>query len=452
MLDKIFTFVKNHTMASIIFYPYKPKGNSKVYVRCTLKRGMDFRLSTGLTIQEASLWQDGFPKSRAGAEYRTLEKKLRELKSHIEDCLIEVEQSQELSSNDLNSRWFKNVILSFFNEAPVEESNLLIPFTKKFIHELTNKTYLKKGRKEKYTQNTIDKYKYFLKNLEDYQTHLNKKIKINDVNSKFADKFADYLKTKKSQSINTIGRELKRLKTIIKDADFSGIAIDKSYNHIKGFEDETIVNFLTFDEIETIINTNMPDSNHEIAKDWLIIGCYTGQRISDLYRMEKSMLKNINGMNFIELKQFKTKKLVTIPIHYKVNDVLKKYNGDFPPNLNSKEVSNRTNLSKLMKKVCEIAKINSIERGRYNGVLGFYPKFQLIQNHSCRRAFCSNFYGLEGWTTPMIMAISGHETERNFLRYIDREDNSLSIQAAQNFKEMERKDNFEKEKQILRKA
>jgi len=197
----------------------------------------------------------------------------------------------------------------------------------------------------------------------------------------------------------------------------------------------------------------MPEKNLEIAKDWLVIGCYTAQRISDLFRMRESMIKNIDGMSFIEIKQFKTKKLVTVPIHYKVEDVLRKYDGGFPPNISDNEKSNRTNLSKLMKKVCEIAKINSIEKGRYNGELGNYPKYKLIQNHSCRRAFCSNFYGMEGWTTPMIMNISGHETERNFLKYIDQEDKTLSIQAAHKFQQMKEDDKLNSENRVtLRKA
>ena len=53
------------------------------------------------------------------------------------------------------------------------------------------------------------------------------------------------------------------------------IPLDMEYWEIKGYEDETIVTFLTLDEIDDIINTPMPNDRLEIAKDWLIIGCYT---------------------------------------------------------------------------------------------------------------------------------------------------------------------------------
>ena len=45
------------------------------------------------------------------------------------------------------------------------------------------------------------------------------------------------------------------------------------------------------------------------------------------------------------------------------------------------------------------------------------PKNELIQTHTARRSFCTNAY-LNGLDTLDIMAISGHQTEKNFLRYI----------------------------------
>lgn len=38
-------------------------------------------------------------------------------------------------------------------------------------------------------------------------------------------------------------------------------------------------------------------------------------------------------------------------------------------------------------------------------------------SHTCRRSFCTNEF-LEGTPTTLIMAISGHKTEKAFRRYI----------------------------------
>ena len=46
-----------------------------------------------------------------------------------------------------------------------------------------------------------------------------------------------------------------------------------------------------------------------------------------------------------------------------------------------------------------------------------YPKWQLISSHTGRRSFCTNMYK-RGLPTLMIMSISGHKTEKSFLKYI----------------------------------
>lgn len=196
---------------------------------------------------------------------------------------------------------------------------------------------------------------------------------------------------------------------------------------------------MTFDEIDKIIETKMPNEKLQIAKEWLIIGCYNAQRVSDLFRMSKKMLIVEDGISYTTFKQYKTQKLVKVPIHYKIENILKKYAFDFPPNLNDDEKSNRSTLSKLMKEVCKISGIVEVVRGRFNGVIGEYPKYKLIQNHSCRRSFCSNFYN-EGWNTQMIMEISGHETEKSFYKYIDKSNFYLSKQAAKKFAQMKESD------------
>jgi len=44
-------------------------------------------------------------------------------------------------------------------------------------------------------------------------------------------------------------------------------------------------------------------------------------------------------------------------------------------------------------------------------------KYQLIASHTCRRSFCTNEY-LKGTPPLFIMKISGHRSEKNFLKYI----------------------------------
>ena len=45
------------------------------------------------------------------------------------------------------------------------------------------------------------------------------------------------------------------------------------------------------------------------------------------------------------------------------------------------------------------------------------PKYEMIKTHTARRSFCTNAY-LSGMDSLDIMALSGHKTEANFLKYI----------------------------------
>ena len=45
------------------------------------------------------------------------------------------------------------------------------------------------------------------------------------------------------------------------------------------------------------------------------------------------------------------------------------------------------------------------------------PKYQLIKSHTARRSFCTNAY-LAGMDCLDIMNLSGHTSEKAFLRYI----------------------------------
>ena len=46
-----------------------------------------------------------------------------------------------------------------------------------------------------------------------------------------------------------------------------------------------------------------------------------------------------------------------------------------------------------------------------------FEKWQQISSHTGRRSFCTNMYK-RGLSTLMIMSISGHRTEKSFLKYI----------------------------------
>lgn len=427
-------------MATLRFYPYKKTGATKIYLRLKIGRSIDLRQSTLLSIEDSKSWNYSIhmPKKNHHKN-KSLFKRLTELQIKIEDTLDDIEKSELKSTREINGKWMKDIILLFNNEEPVSNLDLLIEYAQHFTDSLKGKTYTKNGVKYPYKESTISKYQNFKRQLSEYQKNIGKKIYVYDVDEAFLEKFMTYLTIDKGLAVNTKGMFAKRLKTIVKNAELNDIKVNPKYKSIKGFEASTVVTFLNLEEIQQIIDKKMPNKRLQIAKDWFIISCFSAQRISDLFRMTEKNIQTVDGGRYLVFKQYKTNLAIEVPIYFEIESILRRYNNNFPPNLSTNEQSNRSMLSTLIKEVCRISKITEIVRGRYNGKEGDYPKWKLISNHTGRRSFACNLYNDEEWSNAMIMNITGHINERNFYKYIDKEDKTLSRQGRHLFDKMEAK-------------
>ncbi|HIC8806660.1 tyrosine-type recombinase/integrase [Elizabethkingia anophelis] len=257
-----------------------------------------------------------------------------------------------------------------------------------------------------------------------------KKLKFKDLDSAFRFDFEKYCMNEQYK-ISTTYRNLKFLKMISKVAGENDIEVHK---HIEGwkFEIEKATKnvpksiYLTFEELDKIETTIMPHDYLENAKDWLIIACYTGQRVSDYLRFTAEMIiEDSDGQKYIEFTQKKTNTRMQIPLLKKVQEILNKRNGDFPRHISD------VKLNVYIKEVCKIAEISDIV---YNGkvvtvekedktkitrkVFAEYPKYELVSSHIGRKSFASNFY--EKIPTAYLLNFTGHKTEKQLLIYINK--------------------------------
>jgi integrase len=142
-----------------------------------------------------------------------------------------------------------------------------------------------------------------------------------------------------------------------------------------------------------------------------IVGCWTGCRFSDISQITP---ENVSE-GFIHMKQYKTGKRVLIPLHLVVTAILSKYKGKLP------EVTTNQQFNRALKNIAEAAEITqmthkAITKGGVK-VSTAYPKFKLVTTHTARRSFATNLYK-SGFPSLSIMAITGHNTETSFLKYI----------------------------------
>ncbi len=136
-------------------------------------------------------------------------------------------------------------------------------------------------------------------------------------------------------------------------------------------------------------------------------------------------------MKIIELKQQKTGKLVAIPL---LPEAIKIIESGLPYKINLEH------FNKYSKDVCEIAKINTIVKGKMRIdekrtlTTGYYQKWQVISSHVCRRSFATNFYGRI--PTSVLMNITAHSTETVFLNYIGKTTYDNAYQMLEYFKKL----------------
>lgn len=349
-----------------------------------------------------------------------------------------------------STEWLKNTIKDHFgrNTEPEDKENddLFSVYLKNFIELRKIDSRTKKSTDQKFIQ--------LQTKIESFEKETKTKLKIEDFNKKLMLEFRNFIIENFNYMESSANRTLKNVKTVLLDARDNG----KTINHqINSFSIETIPAvkvFLDFAEIEKIKKAKIIGSDLNSAKDWLIIGCFTGQRVSDLLRMKKEMIftktdSEGNQFRIIELKQEKTGKEVSIPLHDEVLEILEKYNGNFPPTFGKTTDSNFVLFNRYIKKVCELAGIENVVKGKiFNSVLKKNEiieteKHRLITSHICRRSFATNFYGDSRFTTPQIMAITGHQTETVFLSYIGKTSSDHALQTAKTFREIS-----EKKKQI----
>lgn len=302
---------------------------------------------------------------------------------------------------------------------PVQSPILLSELIEKYIKE---KSTFSLGKHKPITAASISKFRVIKGKINKISPNL----AVKDVNDSFRDKFTRWCGEKKYSEI-TIVKELKIIKTIIKFGKSSKIKVSddvanwsfyitpKNYKHP----------ILTFDELKKIESVKLPHDYLENAKDWLLIGCFTGQRVSDLLNFNH---EKIVQEDFLTFTQKKTNDEITIFLIPKVKEILSKRNGQFPRKISDQKFND------YIKTVCQLGGLNEkLVGGKMIGnrkVVDTYEKWELISSHICRRSFVTNFRHILG--DEGIMTNTGHKTQAMVELY----DQNTQLEKARKQKDM----------------
>lgn len=308
-------------------------------------------------------------------------------------------------------------------------------------------------KKANVTSETLKTIRYCKRVLSNYEDYLKenrktfKSIKFTDLSNNFRIGFEKYC-SDLQYSLSTVNKITRTLKSVAKDAKSKEIPI---HPHIVNWYSLSSIDknkpksvYLSLDELKIISEKEMPNNYLDNARDWLIVACFTGQRVSDYLRFTKEMIvDNNDGRRYLEFKQKKTNKEMRIPILEPVEKIIEKNGGEFPHSISS------VKLNLYIKKVCEISGINEMvfnskaivfvedeEEGEsfIRKKLDYYPKYELITSHIGRKSFATNFYGIMSIAT--LMFFSGHTTQKQFLDYISKTSDEEAKSTSDEFKKL----------------
>jgi len=415
-------------MATIKFLLQSKSEHSNIYVQYSIARKKVLKRKTGFVINSKN-WSvsKGCPILK-DEHTKNLKIDLDSLKTKLEIAY----NNAVKNGIEITGEWLSEQIDIINNKVPVVELDLLTNYINHIIDNAATRKNQKGGHG--LSKNRIKVYQTFHTIILRYEKVLRKKIYLRNIDLRFVRKFTDWLLSD-GYAINTIGKFIANIKTVCNDAQLNGFEVSPQLPLIKVInekkESEEII-YLTFEELEKIEKTLLAKESLVNARRWLILGCYIGQRGSDLLAVTPKNIKQLNGMKALEIEQQKTGKNIAIPLLPKALDIV---DNSFPYKIAIQ------NFNSYIKEICKIAGITTPTSGKIidiktnRKVKGIYPKYQLVSSHVCRRSFASNFYG--DIPTSVLMGITGHGTESMFLKYIGKSSYDNAYQMVEYFSKMQ---------------
>ena len=290
------------------------------------------------------------------------------------------------------------------------------------------------------SESTLEQYRQTRNHLQGYlRDRRIKDIEVQNLDKLFYDDFVAYL-FGLGYRPNTVGKHIKCLKAVINSLPLAqrvGCEFVEGGKCIKITEEVDSV-YLTEDELSRLAHYDFGRrSSLARVRDEFLLLAWTGCRYSDLPKLNKDNIVTANGYQYFKLVQQKTGAKVTIPILPIARSVLERYDYVMPACLSDQKFNDH------LKELCRIAGIDDdvvINRTEYvkkrgraalQVVAHHYKKWECVTAHTARRSFATNMYK-RNFPTLMIMAITGHKTEKAFLTYIKvSEDENAERMMAQ---------------------
>lgn len=225
----------------------------------------------------------------------------------------------EMDGREITAQTIKNILQG--KEGPEKPKTLIEIFTEhnKQVHSLVGIDY---------AESTALKFDTSLLRLKEYLAHRYnlEDIAIINVDNQFIRNYDLFLKTHCRCHHNSALKHLKNLKKIVRIAMASGWIKKDPFFGIKFIERETHIEFLSKEELRTLINMEFKISQHNIVRDIFVFCCLTGLSFADVKSLKSEHIKVDNeGELWIRKPRQKTGVMCNIPLLPPAIELIEKY-------------------------------------------------------------------------------------------------------------------------------
>jgi integrase len=330
----------------------------------------------------------------------------------------------------LSKETIKHRIDAYLNPAvEVEKPKTLLDFVRWYIETCPNR--LVRGSKARtgrfISPDTIRRYKTTLNGLEAFSKVYPRTLEFDHIDASFYKAFTEWL-TAKNYATNNVSKYVENVKGFMSAAVDEGLTSNMAYRKFSNLREDAENIYLTESELQRIYELDLSKNIRlERVRDLFIFAAWTGLRFSDFSTLQPEHIKtDENGNQYLDLRQRKTGGRVQVPIvHDAVTELLAKYSNTLPTGISNQKTND------YLKEICKSAEINErilkhVTKGGkalvktsdgWNKTSAGVEKWTLVTTHTARRSFATNMFK-RGMPTVLIMKLTGHKKESEFLKYI----------------------------------
>ena len=290
-------------------------------------------------------------------------------------------------------------------------------FIEDHIRSIENGATYTVGKKiKKYSRSTIKLYKEWKTQYLAFQKSKKKVYDFDDIDMDFYYGYVDYF-LKKNYSTNSIGKQVKTLKAILRKAYKKELHQNMTFDNedFATYKEDVDSIYLTNADLALFYNMDLSDRPHlEKVRDVFLVGCWTALRYSDYKRIKPDHVVTKGNRKFIKFTTQKTTELVMIPLRPELESILEKYDNKLPKTYEQK-------VNRFIKEIAKELGLNEpttiVKTKGGLTVEMTVPKYELIQTHTARRTGATLMYKA-GIPILDICKITGHRKPESLLRYI----------------------------------